>query len=322
MSDEDSATQSRGAESRHRRSLSQVRSDQQADRNAVARRTEAPVLLPFVRRAAPLRSGARRGHFGFHRFGIEAGHPAGTSTDRQTWRSMGERVASHPRIGRLGGILEKPRYQAPRAIHQNSLRERKWKAPQGGTAMARRLALMAVVAFLLTPLSSVRAQFGGGTQIVFDPSMFARQLQQLQQETQTVLTEAQQLQYMIRNTTGGYAGVWQSSQSMLDELGGIIQQQGGLSYTLSNLQSQFQQQFPGYTVPSESGPTGSQKHRHHVEHPQRHSGGSPIASAKFCQRAGAIWRARRYEQDRCWEICRQSRWETKSPCSRCSRFRC
>ena len=80
--------------------------------------------------------------------------------------------------------------------------------------------------------------------------MFARQLQQLQQETQTVLTEAQQLQYMIRNTTGGYAGVWQSSQSMLDELGGIIQQQGGLSYTLSNLQSQFQQQFPGYTVPS------------------------------------------------------------------------
>ena len=116
--------------------------------------------------------------------------------------------------------------------------------------MARRLALMAVVAFLLTPPSPVRAQFGGGTQIVFDPSMFARQLQQLQQETQSVLTEAQQLQYMIRNTTGGYAGVWQSSQSMLDELGGIIQQQGGLSYTLSNLQSQFQQQFPGYTVPS------------------------------------------------------------------------
>lgn len=115
--------------------------------------------------------------------------------------------------------------------------------------MARRIATMALIAFLLVPLSA-RAQFGGGTQIVFDPSMFARQLQQLQQETQTVLTEAQQLQYMIRNTTGGYAGVWQSNQSMLDELGGIIQQQGGLSYTLSNLQSQFQRQFPGYTVPS------------------------------------------------------------------------
>jgi len=101
---------------------------------------------------------------------------------------------------------------------------------------------------LITPLRAC-AQFGGGTQIVFDPSMFARQLQQLQQETQSVANEAQQLQYMIKNTTGGYAGVWQSSQSMLDELGGLIQQQGGLSYTLGNLQSQFQQQFPGYTVP-------------------------------------------------------------------------
>jgi type IV secretion system protein TrbJ len=115
--------------------------------------------------------------------------------------------------------------------------------------MARSITVIALVACLLVPLSA-RAQFGGGTQIVFDPSMFARQLQQLQQETQSVLTEAQQLQYMIRNTTGGYAGVWQSSQSLLDELGGIIQQQGGLSYTFSNLQSQFQQQFPGYTVPS------------------------------------------------------------------------
>ena len=73
--------------------------------------------------------------------------------------------------------------------------------------MARCIAVMALASCLLVPLSA-RAQFGG-TQIVFDPSMFARQLQQLQQETQTVLTETQQLQYMIRNTTGGYAGVWQ-----------------------------------------------------------------------------------------------------------------
>ena len=108
---------------------------------------------------------------------------------------------------------------------------------------------LVLVLLFITPRRAY-AQFGGGTQIVFDPSMFARQLQQLRQETQTVANEAQQLQYMIKNTTGGYAGVWQSSQSILDELGGIIQQQGGLSYTLSNLQSQFQQQFPGYTVPS------------------------------------------------------------------------
>jgi len=99
--------------------------------------------------------------------------------------------------------------------------------------------------FSATPASAI---FGIGDE-VFDPTMYASQLQQLQQETQTLVTEAQQLQYMIKNTTGGSAGVWQSNQSMLDELGGIIQQQGGLSYSLGNLQSQFQQQFPGYTVP-------------------------------------------------------------------------
>ena len=110
--------------------------------------------------------------------------------------------------------------------------------------------LVGPVAFLIFMLSatSARAIFGIGDE-VFDPTMYASQLQQLQQETQTVVTEAQQLQYMIKNTAGGSAGVWQSNQSMLDELGGLIQQQGGLSYSLGNLQSQFQQQFPGYTVP-------------------------------------------------------------------------
>jgi P-type conjugative transfer protein TrbJ len=109
--------------------------------------------------------------------------------------------------------------------------------------------IVVAIAWLSFTCVPAHALFGAGD-VVFDPTMYASQLQQLQQETQTVLTEAQQLQYMIRNTTGGYAGVWQSSQSLLDELGGIIEQQGGLSYTLSNLQAQFQQQFPGYTVPS------------------------------------------------------------------------
>jgi type IV secretion system protein TrbJ len=109
--------------------------------------------------------------------------------------------------------------------------------------------IVVAIAWLSFTCVPADALFGAGD-VVFDPTMYASQLQQLQQQTQTVLTEAQQLQYMIRNTTGGYAGVWQSSQSMLDELGGIIEQQGGLSYTLSNLQAQFQQQFPGYTVPS------------------------------------------------------------------------
>src|SRR5262245_38096897 len=77
------------------------------------------------------------------------------------------------------------------------------------------------------------AQLGGGTQIVFDPQMFARQFNQLQQETATVTNLAQQLQYVIKNTTGGGAGIWQSNQSLLVNLGNLINEQEGLSYTVN-----------------------------------------------------------------------------------------
>src|ERR1700691_3027623 len=94
------------------------------------------------------------------------------------------------------------------------------------------------------------AQFGGT--VVFDPSMFARQLDQLQQETAAVQTLAAQLQYAVQNTTGGGAGLWRSNQGLLTNLGNIVAEQQGLSYTLSNLNSEFQRMFPGY-VASQSG---------------------------------------------------------------------
>src|SRR5277367_6680403 len=97
-----------------------------------------------------------------------------------------------------------------------------------------------------------RAQFGGG-QIVFDPSVYARQLAQLQQETAAVRNLASQLQYMIKNTTGGGAGVWQSNQNLLANLGGLISEQEGLSYTFQGLSQQFQQLYPGYNVTTTPG---------------------------------------------------------------------
>ena len=99
---------------------------------------------------------------------------------------------------------------------------------------------------LAAPLPA-RAQFGGG-QIVFDPSVYARQLAQLQQETAAVRNLASQLQYMIKNTTGGGAGVWKSNQNLLANLGGLISEQEGLSYTFQGLSQQFQQLYPGYQV--------------------------------------------------------------------------
>src|SRR5713226_6219193 len=108
--------------------------------------------------------------------------------------------------------------------------------------------LYPVVLLLLLALPiTAQAQFGGTT-IVFDPQMFARQLAQLQQETAAVTDLAQQLQYMIKNTTGGGAGVWQSNQNVLSNLGGLIAEQQGLSYTFQGLAQQFQQLYPGYNV--------------------------------------------------------------------------
>jgi P-type conjugative transfer protein TrbJ len=106
---------------------------------------------------------------------------------------------------------------------------------------------------LLTASAPALAQFGGGTQIVFDPNMFARQLQQLQQETATVTNLAQQLQYIIKNTTGGGAGVWQSNQNLLTNLGDLINEQEGLSYSVQGLTQQFQQLYPGFNATSTLG---------------------------------------------------------------------
>src|SRR5271166_5565701 len=109
----------------------------------------------------------------------------------------------------------------------------------------------AVFEALATPLPAL-AQFGGG-HIVFDPSMFSRQLQQLRQETATVTNLAQQLRYIIKNTTGGGAGIWKSNQTLLDNLGGLISEQEGLSYPFDGLAQQFQRLYPGYSVTSTPG---------------------------------------------------------------------
>ena len=110
--------------------------------------------------------------------------------------------------------------------------------------------LVAIGCIVIT--TPAHAIFGVGD-VVFDPTMFASQLQQLAQETATVQNLAQQLQYVIKNTTGGGAGVISSNSGLLANLGDIIGQQEGLSYTVQGLTSQFQQYYPGYAVSSLAG---------------------------------------------------------------------
>jgi type IV secretion system protein TrbJ len=113
-------------------------------------------------------------------------------------------------------------------------------------------AVSAAIISLLAASAPVLAQFGC-SQIVFDPNMFARQLQQLQQETATVTNLAQQLQYIIKNTTGGGAGIWQSNQGLLTNLGDLINEQEGLSYSVQGLTQQFNQLYPAFNAASTAG---------------------------------------------------------------------
>src|SRR5271156_2385290 len=110
----------------------------------------------------------------------------------------------------------------------------------------------AVIWLVVALPSSAHAIFAAGD-IVFVPTMNSSQLQQLQQATATVTNLAHQLQYAIKNTTGGGAGVWQPNQNLLVNLGGLISEQQGLSYTFQGLTQQFQQLYPGYQVTSTPG---------------------------------------------------------------------
>jgi conjugal transfer/entry exclusion protein len=180
--------------------------------------------------------------------------------------------------------------------------------------------LFAVCSFLASS-SRANALFGVAD-IVFDPTMYAGQLQQLQQEIATVTNLAQQLQYAIKNTTGGGAGVWQSNQNLLTNLGNLINEQEGLSYAVQGLTQQFQQLYPGFNVTSTAG----------VQSPQASidttlntlNGASlrlrlrPRTSRRSKQRCKPLSsRIRRRSA-----ICKRFRSATRLPSSRSSRFRC
>ncbi|MGO9268368.1 MAG: hypothetical protein ACLQBA_26370 [Candidatus Binataceae bacterium] len=111
--------------------------------------------------------------------------------------------------------------------------------------------LLACAALLVTPRPAPAVLGVGDT--VFDPTMYATQLVQLGEEVSTVSNLAQQLSYEIQNTTGGSAGIWKSNQTLLTNLGGLISEQQGLSYSVRGLAQQFQQLYPGYNVTSVTG---------------------------------------------------------------------
>ena len=148
-------------------------------------------------------------------------------------------------------------------------------------------AVSAAVVWLLVASSvPARAQFGG-SQIVFDPNMFARQLQQLQQETATVTNLAQQLQYAIKNTTGGGAGVWQSNQNLLTNLGDLINRAGRTLVHLSGTDAAVPAALSGLQrCLDRRRPESANDGRYHAGHAQRRARFSAGAGPELPSRTG------------------------------------
>src|SRR5215831_1408629 len=86
----------------------------------------------------------------------------------------------------------------------------------------------------IPPFPFPQAQPAGGGIPVYDAAAEATRLQQLKLEDQ--------------NTYAGAAGVWQPNQAFLQQLGALIKQQTGLSYSDAQLIQIFEQLYPGYST--------------------------------------------------------------------------
>jgi len=108
------------------------------------------------------------------------------------------------------------------------------------------LKALGAVVLMLALAAPACAQFD---EIVFDPTMYAAQLQQLAAEQATASTVAQQLQIDIANDTGGNAGAWINNSAYLASLPQLIDLQQGLAYDNQALAQQFALMYPGLPQP-------------------------------------------------------------------------
>lgn len=120
--------------------------------------------------------------------------------------------------------------------------------------LLRGLLVKGILAAVLTAGLAVNAS---AQLAVFDPTNFVENFMTALQTLQTNVQEAQQIQNqlnmyqnMLRNTGSLSSTNWANASSELSQLANIAQQGQAISYASTNLNSQFQTAYPGYTAPT------------------------------------------------------------------------
>ncbi|WP_083818684.1 P-type conjugative transfer protein TrbJ [Acidiphilium sp. PM] len=111
-----------------------------------------------------------------------------------------------------------------------------------------RIALVASVVFAPVVARAGGGGFGGiaGATLPEQIIQEATSVSQLARQAQEVSNQLQQIRYQVQNLASLPQNLWSQTYGDLSSLTNIMSQANGLSYTMQNVNSAFQSQYPSY----------------------------------------------------------------------------
>lgn len=121
------------------------------------------------------------------------------------------------------------------------------------------IAMASPAALLILPLAHASGAVIGATeptQIMNNIELVAgvaKQAQQVSNQLIQIQNQIQAYQNMATNTLNIPSQIWQNADGLLQQLVGIVNQGQALAFSATNINSLFQQKYPGYTPPQDFG---------------------------------------------------------------------
>jgi P-type conjugative transfer protein TrbJ len=118
---------------------------------------------------------------------------------------------------------------------------------------------MASLTFLNSPTASASGVVAGATeptQIMNNIELVASNIKEAEQISNQLTQIANQIQAyknMVTNTLNVPNQIWQNADGLLQQLVGVVNQGQALAFSATNINSLFQQKYPGYTPPQDFG---------------------------------------------------------------------